>query len=233
MSEFLGAYQVHRISRFEEGERLPLDAGSGDTPIDAILALIKKTAEEFRGFPLKSAPTKTVYTFLSVDDALNASIAIQKALDALNAKNYLAPINLVTIGIVSFTNPFTNMREDERSVELACFLAESAGVGELYLSEGAFSALSDRESFQCRFSRQLIRTGEDWALNAFEVFWSPTEVELGKFQRDLNVVDLDIQPIRSFGLKLVFTVLLLFFAVLVMTVGIEPMWLYFLQLIYR
>ncbi len=233
MNEFLGAYQVHRISRFEEGERLPLDAGSGDTPLDAILALIKKTAQEFRGLPLPSAPTKTIYTFSSAGDALNASIAIQKELDALNAKNYLAPINLVTIGIVSYTNPFTNLREDERSVELASFLAESAGVGELYLSEGALNALSDRESFQCRFTRQLIRTGEDWALNAFEVYWNPTEVELGKLPQDPNIVDLDIQPIRSFGLKLVFTVLLLFLAVLVMTVGIEPMWLHFIQLIYR
>ena len=233
MNEFLGAYQVHRISRFEEEERLPLDAGSGDTPLDAILALIKKTTQEFRGLPLPSAPTKTIYTFSSAGDALNASIAIQKELDALNAKNYLAPINLVTIGIVSYTNPFTNLREDERSVELASFLAESAGVGELYLSEGALNALSDRESFQCRFTRQLIRTGEDWALNAFEVYWNPTEVELGKLPQDPNIVDLDIQPIRSFGLKLVFTVLLLFLAVLVMTVGIEPMWLHFIQLIYR
>ena len=233
MSEFLGAYQVHRISRFEEGERLPLDAGSGDTPMDAILELIKKTAQEFRGFPLQSASTKTIYTFSSAGDALNASITIQKELDALNAKHYLAPINLVTIGIVSYTNPFTNLREDQRSVELASFLAESAGVGELYLSEGAFNALTEREAFRCRFSRQLIRTGEDWALNAFEVYWNPTEVELGKLQRDPNAIDLDIQPIRSFGLKLVFTVLLLFFAVLVMTVGIEPMWLYFIQLIYR
>jgi hypothetical protein len=233
MSQFLGAYQVHRIPRFEEGERVPLDAGSGDTPMHDILELIKNTTHEFRGFPLQSAPTKNIYTFSSVDDALHASIAIQKKLDALNAKNYLAPINLVTIGIVSYTNPFTNLREDERSVELASFLAESAGVGELYLSEGALNALSDRESLQCRFSRQLIRTGEDWALNAFEVYWNPTEVELGKLKLDPNIVDLDIQPIRSFGLKLVFTVLLLFFAVLVMTVGIEPMWLYFVQLIYR
>lgn len=233
MSEFLAAFQVHRLSRFEEGDRLPLGAGSGDTPIDAILGLIKQTAQTFHGFPLKSTPAKTIYTFSSSGDALNASIAIQKELDALNAKNYLAPINLVTIGIVSYTNPFTNLREDERSVELASFLAESAGVGELYLSEGALNALSDRESFQCRFSRQLIRTGEDWALNAFEVYWNPTEVELGKLKLDPNIVDLDIQPIRSFGLKLVFTVLLLFFAVLVMTVGIEPMWLYFVRLIYR
>jgi hypothetical protein len=233
MSEFLAAYQIHRVPRFEEGESLPVDAGYGDVDIDALLELIKKNAHQFHGSLLRGEPTKAIYTYSCVSEALNASIAIQKELDALNAKHYLAPINLVTVGIVSYTNPFTKVREDERSLELASFLAESAGIGELYMSEGAFNALSDHERLQCRFSRQLIRTGEEWALNAFEVYWNPREVELGKLHRDPDIIDLDIQPIRSFGLKLVFSVLFLFFAVLVMTVGIEPMWLYFIRLIYR
>ena len=210
-----------------------MDADSSDVSIKVLLDLVKGIAQQFGGHLVQSMSVDATYAYADINSALNAAIAIQKEFDALNSKNYPAPINLVTIGIVSFINPFTNQREDQRSVELAAFLAESAGAGELYISEGAFNALSDRESFRCRFTRQLMRTGEERALNIYEVFWNPTEVELGKLNRDPDMVDLDIQPIRSFGIKLVITVLLLFFAVLVMTVGIDAIWLFFIKLIYR
>jgi hypothetical protein len=79
----------------------------------------------------------------------------------------------------------------------------------------------------------LIRTGEDRVLNAYEIFWNPAEVDPGKLNKDPNAIDLEIQPIRSFGLKLVAGILLLFFGVLLLTVGYEALWLWFIHMVYR
>ena len=116
---------------------------------------------------------------------------------------------------------------------LAKFLAEAAGAGELYLSEGAYDLLKNPESLLCRFTRQLLRTGEDRALNAYEIFWNPTEVDPGKLSKDPDAIDLDIQPIRSFGLKLLAGILLLFFGVLLLTEGYEALWVWFIKMVYR
>jgi len=62
---------------------------------------------------------------------------------------------------------------------------------------------------------------------------NPTEVDPGKLQKDPNAIDLDIQPIRSFGLKLVSGVLLLFFGVLLLTVGYEALWEWFIVIVNR
>ncbi|MBU3628877.1 hypothetical protein ICN39_08140 [Polynucleobacter sp. AP-Reno-20A-A9] len=176
---------------------------------------------------------KLIYAFDQVSFAALACVAIQIEADLLNSKNHVNPIGLVAIGIVALVNPFTGLREDERSKQLVVFMAEAAGAGELYLSEGAYDSLKNPELLLCRFTRQLLRTGEDRALNAYEVFWSPTEVDLGKLQKDPNAIDLELQPIRSFGLKLVAGILLLFFGVLMLTIGYEALWAWFIQLVHR
>lgn len=230
MGNFLSAFQIHIISR---DETAVLEESITQAAREKISQLISKICKDYRGVVVDHAGEKLMYAFDNVNFASLASVAIQIEADLLNAKNHLSPICLASIGVVALINPFTGLREEERSVELALFMAEAAGPGELYLSEGAYAALKNPDLLLCRFTRQLMRTGEERALNAYEVFWSPTEVDLGKLQKDPDAIDLDIQPIRSFGLKLVGTVLLLFFGVLLLTVGYESLWVWFIQMVNR
>lgn len=230
MGNFLSAFQIHIIPR---GEAATLEEGIVQTAREKLIQLISKICKDYRGALVEQKGDKLMYAFNNVNFASLASVAIQIEADLLNTKNHLSPICLASIGVVALINPFTGLKEEERSVDLASFMADAAGAGELYLSEGAYAALKNPDLLLCRFTRQLMRTGEERALNAYEVFWSPTEIDLGKLHQDSDAIDLDIQPIRSFGLKLVATVLLLFFGVLLLTVGYESLWAWFIQMVYR
>jgi hypothetical protein len=228
MTQFLSAFQLHEIPREEGGTIL-----ASKNAQEILLQLIAKTSLEHGGKLVQVAQDYGVYSYGDINLAIEAGISIQKQLDALNDQNHLAPIELASMGIVSLVNPFTGLVEQERSLELVTFLAKAASAGELYLSEGAYDSLHNPESLSCRFVRQLIRTGETWALNAYEVFWVPTEVELGKLDKDPNEVDQDTQPIRSFGLKLFLSILFLFFAVLILTIGWQSVWVFFIKIVYK
>jgi hypothetical protein len=228
MTQFLSAFQLHEIPR-EEGGAILASKSAQDT----LLQLIAKISLDHGGKLLQVGQDYGVYSYGDIALAIEAGISIQKQLDMLNEQNYLAPIELASMGIVSLVNPFTGLVEQERSLELVSFLAEAASAGELYLSEGAYDSLTNPEALSCRFVRQLIRTGETWALNAYEVFWMPTEVELGKLDKDPDHVDEDLQPIRSFGLKLFLSIVFLFFAVLILTIGWQPIWAFFIKIVYK
>jgi hypothetical protein len=230
MGHFLSASHLHCFSRFD-GD----DAGANSTPPSNqnVLDLIARFSKENGGVVHAGSGDKIIYAFKEVESATKAGIAIQKELDFINASNHVSPIQLASIGIVSLINPFTGLKEEERSVQLAAFMAESAGAGELYLSEGAYEDLKNPEALLCRFTRQLLRTGEERALNAYEVFWNPTEVDLGKLHKDPNAVDLELQPIRSFGLKLVAGIVALFLGVLLLTIGYESLWVWFVHIVNR
>lgn len=228
MTQFLSAFQLHEIPRKEGGAILASKESQ-----DNLLHLIAKTSFEYGGECVEVDQDHGVYSYEDIASAVDAGIAIQKKLDLLNDQNQDAPIELVSIGIVSSINPFTGLVENERSHELVSFLADAASAGELYLSEGAYDSLPNPELLACRFVRQLIRTGETWALNAYEVFWVTTEIELGKLDIDPNHIDEDIQPIRSFGLKLFISILFLFFGVLVLTIGWQPLWAFLIKIVYK
>jgi len=230
MSDFLSAFHIHIIPRFDEDS---VDEASHHVVREKLIHLVARICKDFRGTAREESDGKLIYAFEQVSFATQAGMAIQIEADAINAKNHLTPIGLASIGIVALINPFTGLREEERSIQLASFLAEAAGAGELYLSEGAHDSLKNPDSLLCRFTRQLIRTGEDRALNAYEVFWNPTEVDTGKLHKDPNAIDLEIQPIRSFGLKLAAGVLLLFFGVLLLTIGWEAVWAWFIHVVNR
>jgi hypothetical protein len=230
MGNFLSAFQIHLVPRINEES---LDLVSSRVVHDRLTHLIARICKDFRGTIYEEAAGKLIYGSEKVSFAAQAAMAIQIEADSLNAKNHLTPISLASIGITALVNPFTGLEEKEHSVQLASFMAEAAGAGELYLSEGAYNSLQDPGLLLCRFTRQLIRTGEDRVLNAYEVFWNPSEVDLGKLNKDPNAIDLELQPIRSFGLKLVGGILLLFFLVLLLTVGYEAMWVWFIGIVNR
>ncbi|QWE07957.1 hypothetical protein [Polynucleobacter ibericus] len=230
MSNFYCAFHIHIIPRIDVESS---DEASNHAAREKLILLIAKICKDFRGTKFAGSPDKLMYEFEQVSFAVQAAMAIQIEADALNAKNHSAPIALASIGIVALINPFTGLKEDERSLQLASFMAEAAGAGELYLSEGAYNSLKNPDTLLCRFTRQLLRTGEDRALNAYEVFWNPTEVDPGKLHKDPNAIDLELQPIRSFGLKLVAGIFLLFFGVLLLTVGYEALWEWFIYIVNR
>jgi hypothetical protein len=230
MRNFLSAFHIHIIPRSDMESP---DESSHQAIRDKALLLIARICRDFRGTTFEESREKIIYSFEQISFAAQAAMAIQIEADALNAKNHSDPICLASIGIVSLINPFTGLKEEERSIQLASFMAEAAGPGELYLSEGAHDSLKNPDALLCRFTRQLLRTGEDRALNAYEVFWNPTEVDPGRLHQDPSAIDLELQPIRSFGLKLVAGILLLFFCVLLLTVGYEALWEWFIYMVNR
>ena len=230
MNDFLSAFHIYIIPR---GDVEPSDESSHHAVRERLILLIARICKDFRGTAFEESRGKLIFAFEQISFAAQAAMAIQIEADALNAKNHSASICLASIGIVALINPFTGLKEEERSIQLALFMAEAAGPGELYLSEGAHDSLKNPDSLLCRFTRQLLRTGEDRALNAYEVFWNPTEVDPGKLHKDPNAIDIELQPIRSFGLKLVAGILLLFFGVLLLTVGYEALWEWFIYIVNR
>ncbi|MBU3639553.1 hypothetical protein [Polynucleobacter sp. AP-RePozz3-80-G7] len=230
MSNFLSAFHIQIIPRSDIEST---DESSHQAIREKLLLLISRICKDFRGTLFEESRGKIIYSFEQISFAAQAAMAIQIEADALNAKNHSDPICLASIGVVALINPFTGLREEERSIQLASFMAEAAGPGELYLSEGAHDSLKNPDLLLCRFTRQLLRTGEDRALNAYEVFWNPTEVDPGRLHKDPNGIDLELQPIRSFGLKLAAGVLLMFFGVLLLTVGWEALWVWFIAVVNR
>jgi hypothetical protein len=230
MGSFFSASLMHQFSRFDSGDS---DTRSMPSDNQSMLDLIAKISKDHNGAAYERAGNQVIYAFDEVELAAQAAISLQTELDLLNASNHLSPIYLASTGIVSLINPFTGFQEERESIQLVSFMAESAGAGALYLSEGAYNALKNPDILLCRFTRQLLRTGDDRVLNAYEVFWNPAEVDLRKFRKDPDVIELENQPIRSFGLKLVAGILLLFFGVLLLTEGYKALWAWFIHLVNR
>jgi hypothetical protein len=229
MSQFLSASLIHHLPRFDSHDS---DVQSMASDNQQILDLIAKISKNHDGVVQERTGNQVIYVFKEIELATQAAISIQRELDLLNESNHLSPIHLVSTGIDLLINPIAGA-EEERSIQMTAFMAQSAGVGELYLSEGAFEALQNPDTLLCRFTRQLLKAGEDQALNAYEVFWNPAEVDLGSFHQDPHSIDAEIQPTRSFGLKLLAGILLLFFGVLLLTVGYSGLWFWFSQMVNR
>lgn len=230
MGNFLSASIAHEIERFSDVES---DSNLAPLAIQSTLDLIATISKDHCGELQAVDGNKVIYAFKEVELAAKAAIFIQKELDFLNTSNHTSPIHLASTGIVSQTNPLNGSLEEGHSIQIASFLAESAGAGELYLSEGAYDALKNQDIILCRFTRQLLKAGEDRALNAYQVFWNPTEVDLGKFHKLHNAADLEMQPIRSYGLKLLTGIFFLFFGVLLLTIGYEVIWNWFMKMVSR
>jgi hypothetical protein len=175
-----------------------------------------------------------IFHFPDINMAFAAAVAAQKYVDAFNALMHRESIYLLSIAIVAQVNPFTHGIEEIRSEKLASFLADTAGVGGIYLTEGAYLAQDhDKDSF-CRFVKQLLPIREDVFLNIYEAFWNPQEIEVST---SVNIAHSEIQseerPIRSFGTAFFLFVIGLFIAVLVMSVGLEPIWEFGLRVLAR
>jgi hypothetical protein len=227
MGNFLSASAIHEISRFSDDYLDPKITSSAN---QSTLDLIARISKDHCGALYEVNGTQVIYVFDEVELAVKAAISIQMELDFLNASNHTRPIHLASTGIVSQINPVNGALEEGHPYQIASFMSESAGAGELYLSEGAYDVLKNPTRLLCRFTRQLLKIGEDRALNAYEVFWKPTEVDLGKFNKLPNAMDSEIQPTRSYGFKLFSGIFLLFFGVLLLAIGYEVIWNWFIRM---
>ena len=190
---------------------------------------LKNHATSFDGD--EAAP---IFYFPNLKIAFLAAIAAQKYVDAFNVLMHREAIYLLSVAIVAQVNPFTHGIEEIRSEKLASFLANTAGIGGIYLSEGAYLAQDHEVDSSCRFVKQLLPVEEDTFLNIYEAFWNPQEIEVSSF---VNTAHSEIQseerPIRSFGTRFFLFVIGLFVAVLVISVGPEPIWEFGLKVLAR
>ena len=120
MSNFLSAFHIHIIPR---GDVESPDESSLQAIRENLLLLIARICKDFRGTAFEESRGKLIFAFEQISFAAQAAMAIQIEADALNAKNHSAPICLASIGIVALIHPFTGLKEEDRSIPLALFMA--------------------------------------------------------------------------------------------------------------
>jgi class 3 adenylate cyclase len=129
------------------------------------------------GVLVKTIGDGTLSYFENAQDCLRAAVDIQKGIDLSNLqKKTKAPI-LVRIGF--HTGKCILEKNDVYGdvVNTAARVQSAAHPGDIYLSEAAFHALSDKSEVYCRFVEKATLKGKKETVDLYKAFWNPNEVE--------------------------------------------------------
>lgn len=187
---------------------------------DILLPAIK----DCNGIFVKSIGDGTLSYFEHAQDAVRASVRIQKGMDALNmSKKFKTPV-LMRIGM--HTGKCIVEKSDIAGdvVNTASRFESAATPGDIYMSEDTYNALSDKSEIYCRFVKQVTLKGKKDAYNAYKAFWNPQEIEVDKQGMGANAAaEMNAQPTRSSGARLVWGAVILFGTVLAIAMGLKFM----------
>jgi class 3 adenylate cyclase len=173
---------------------------------DILFPLIKS----HKGVLVKTIGDGTLSYFENAQDCLRASVQIQKEIDSSNLQKKTKVPILVRIGF--HTGKCILEKNDVYGdvVNTAARVQSAAHPGDIYLSEAAFQALSDKSEVYCRFVEKATLKGKKETVDLYKAFWNPNEIE-----EDLagKVVVPQGQPM-SVALKLALIVIVPLMAVL-------------------
>ena len=174
---------------------------------------------ENNGVYVKSIGDGSLSYFESALDALRAAARIQQGMDALNmSKKFKFPV-LMRIGMHSGKCVVEDKDIYGDVVNTASRFESSADPGGILMSEDTYNALSDKSEIYCRFVKQVKLKGKQEPYNAYKAFWNPQEIELDKHGKgDLPRQEADV-PVRSSGMKIVISVMVLVLIVLGLTMA--------------
>lgn len=185
---------------------------------DILLPAIKDN----NGVFIKSIGDGTLSYFEQAQDAIRASVRIQKGMDELNMSRKFKTTVLMRIGM--HTGKCIVEQNDIAGdvVNTASRFESAATPGDIYLSEDTYNALSDKSEIYCRFVKQVSLKGKKDAYNAYKAFWNPKEIELDKKGLDeASRPEQIAQPTRSSGGRLLWVALGLVGIVLVLSIGVK------------
>jgi serine/threonine protein kinase len=182
---------------------------------DIVLSAIK----ESNGVYIKSIGDGSLSYFDNALDALRAAVRIQKEIDALNmSKKFNFPV-LMRIGMHSGKCVVEENDIYGDVVNTASRFESSADPGGILISEDTYNALSDKSEIYCRFVKQVTLKGKKEPYNAYKAFWNPQEIELDMQGKATLPRQEYTVPLRSSGMKLVWSALALIGIVLILTMG--------------
>lgn len=141
--------------------------------------------KENHGTLVKSIGDGTLSHFENALDAVHAAVRIQKGIDDLNRQGKFPMPVLLRVGM--HTGKCILEKNDifGDTVNTASRFESAAGASEIYLSEEAYNALSDKAAIYIRYEREVTLKGKAEPAKAYKAFWNPDEIELDK-QGKLN-----------------------------------------------
>lgn len=158
-----------------------LAESQGDFAVRSMLKqhneIVNPAVKKHKGVLVKTMGDGTMSYFESAQEALRAGAEIQRGMDAFNLKKTLPiPILMrvgihVGLGIVEQKDIFGDV------VNVASRIEGQASPGEVFLSEEAYLALSDRTEIHCGFVREAILKGKKEPYKLYKAFWNPSEVD--------------------------------------------------------
>ena len=132
---------------------------------------------ENQGTLVKTIGDGTLSHFGSAQDAVRASIRIQKEMDQLNLSGKFKTSILIRIGMHTGS---CIMEKDDifgDTVNTASRFESSSGPGEIFLSEETFNSLPRKEEFYLRFVKDVTLKGKKETFRAYKAFWKDDEIE--------------------------------------------------------
>ncbi|MBI4350976.1 MAG: adenylate/guanylate cyclase domain-containing protein [Elusimicrobia bacterium] len=129
------------------------------------------------GTLVKTMGDGTMSYFGTPLEAVRAAAGMQKGIDAFNLSRKIAIPVLVRIGIHTGQGIVEHNDIFGDVVNVASRIEGQANPGEIYLSEEAYNALSDRTEIPCAFAKEALLKGKKEPVRLYKAFWNPAELE--------------------------------------------------------
>jgi len=132
---------------------------------------------ENQGTLVKTIGDGTLSHFESAQDAVRASIRIQKEIDQLNLAGKFKTSILIRIGMHTGSCIIEKNDIFGDTVNTASRFESSAGPAEIFLSEETYNALPAKDEFYLRFIKDVTLKGKKETFRAYKAFWKEDEIE--------------------------------------------------------
>lgn len=129
------------------------------------------------GTLVKTMGDGTMSYFGTPLEAVRAAAGMQKGIDAFNLSRKIAIPVLVRIGIHTGQGIVEHNDIFGDVVNVASRIEGQANPGEIYLSEEAYNALSDRTEIPCAFAKEALLKGKKEPVRLYKAYWNPSELE--------------------------------------------------------
>ncbi|MBI5208691.1 MAG: adenylate/guanylate cyclase domain-containing protein [Elusimicrobia bacterium] len=129
------------------------------------------------GTLVKSMGDGTMSYFPNPQEAVRAAVEIQKGMDAFNLERKIPTPILMRIGIHTGEGIVEKNDIFGDVVNVASRIEGQANPGEIYLSEEAYNALSDKAETYCGFVKEATLKGKRAPVKLYKAFWNPSEVD--------------------------------------------------------
>ena len=143
---------------------------------DTLIPIIEK----YKGTLVKTMGDGTMSYFKEAQNAVQAAVGFQAAMDRLNMeKAFKSPV-LVRIGINTGEGIVEKDDIYGDVVNVASRFESSANPNEIYISESTYNAMTDKTAIYCRFIKTTTLKGKSEPFKIYKAFWKEDEVETDK-----------------------------------------------------